>query len=200
MAGTSAVLGVTDAVVALVALRVADGFGHSGISQSRQLVVARSVEIGLRGRVNSWICGTHRLMFVTGPLLGGFVYSRWGEGAAFSLAGGLTALGLADGCRPRVPMPCRLRRPGIGIGIGSGLSSGTMLTLGTDLAPPEEPGPFVAGFQTVSAAGSFSGPLLVGWVADIYGLRTAALALAVTLADGAVWIALVIGETRTRDT
>ena len=61
-----------------------------------------------------------------------------------------------------------------------------MLTLSTDLAPPEEPGPFIAGFQTVSAAGSFSGPLLVGWVADIYGLGTAALPLAVTLAAGVV--------------
>ena len=93
--GGAAVFGVTDTVVVLVALRVAYGFGHSGISQSRQLVVARSVEIGLRGRVNSWIGGTHRLMFVIGPLLGGFVYGRWSEGAAFSLAGGLTALGLA---------------------------------------------------------------------------------------------------------
>ena len=87
---------------------------------------------------------------------------------------------------------------GIVIGIGNGMSSGTMLTLSTDLAPPDEPGPFIAGFQSVSAAGSFSGPLLVGWVADIYGLGTAAIVLAMTLAAGVLWIALVIGETGKR--
>lgn len=309
MAGTAALLGVTDAVVALVVLRVAYGFGHSGISQSRQLVVARSVGVGLRGRVNSWIGGTHRLMFVFGPLLGGFVYDRWGEGAAFALAGGLTSLGLAflilPGGRDDHPVSAPKERTRIGpslwrhrrrlaiaslgpilvmsarqgrhvvvpligdelaldpvaigvlvaagttadfllfpisgyvmdrwgrlqsmvpaflfmalglvllgladsvtqavvagivIGVGNGLSSGTMLTLSTDLAPPDEPGPFIAGFQTLSAAGSFSGPLLVGWVADVYGLGTAAIALAVTLAVGVAWIALVIGETGKSET
>ena len=307
MAGTAAVLGVTDAVLALVALRVAYGFGHSGVSQSRQLVVARSVDVGLRGRINSWIGGTHRLMYVIGPLLGGLVYGQWGEGAAFALAGGCTALGLAflilPGGRDDHPISARDERTHIGpslwrhrrrlataslgpflvqsarqgrhvvvpligveldldpaaigvlvaagttadfllfpvsgyimdrwgrlramvpafslmafgpavlgvtdtvtqavgagivIGIGNGLSSGTMLTLSTDLAPPAEPGPFIAGFQTLSAAGSFSGPLLVGWVADAFGLGTAAVALAVTIAIGVVWIATMVGETGRR--
>lgn len=111
---------------------------------------------------------------------------------AFSLrAVGLALLGLANSVAQAVVA-------GIVIGVGNAMSSGTMLTLSTDLAPPEEPGPFIAGFQTLSAAGSFSGPLLVGWVADVYGLGTAAVALAVTLAAGVVWIALVIGMTGKR--
>jgi hypothetical protein len=44
-----------------------------------------------------------------------------------------------------------------------------------------------------------NGPVLVGWVADIHGLGAAAIALAVTLTAGVVWIALVIGETGKRN-
>jgi MFS family permease len=105
---------------------------------------------------------------------------------AFSLmAVGLAMLGLADSVGQAVVA-------GIVIGVGNGMSSGTMLTLSTDLAPSEEPGPVIAGFQTVS--GSFSGPLLVRWVADISGLGRAPMALAVTLVVGVIWIVLASGE------
>ena len=308
LAGTAAVLGVTDVAVALVIMRVTYGFGLAGVTQSRQLFVARSVEIGLRGRVNALIGGMHRLAFVLGPLLGGFVSQHWGANAAFSLSGGITATGLvwillpggrdtrpvtaaADrlrvgpsiwrnrrglmhaGIGPLLVMSAREGRyvvipligdelaldaaaigmlvavgtaadfllfpvsgwlmdrrgrlasmvpafslmtaglvllgladsvaqaviAGIVMGIGNGLSSGTLITLSTDLAPTGEEGPFLAGFHTLLGAGTFVGPLLVGWAADVYGVGAAALALAATLAAGVAWIALVIGETGAHD-
>lgn len=305
LAGIStALLGVSEAVIVLVVLRVAFGLGFSGITQSRQLVVARTVSIGLRGRVNSFVGGMHRLTFVVGPVLGGFTYDRWGADTTFVVAGALTAAGMLTlvlpGGRDGHPVSApservsvrgslwRYRRllliaslgpllvssarqgrhvvvpligddlaldpaaigllvavgtaadfmlfpvsgwlmdrrgrlasmvpafllmafglfllgladsvavaviAGIVIGLGNGLSAGTMLTLSTDLAPTDEPGPFIAGFHTLSGIGTILGPLAVGWVADVLGLSAAAFTLAVMLAVGTAWIALVIGET-----
>ena len=304
LAGTTAVLGLTSMVVALVAMRIGYGVAFAGLSQSRQLVVARQVAVGLRGRVNSFVGGMHRLTYVVGPILGGRVYETWGADATFVLSGVLTGVGLlalvlpggrddhpvaAVGAQVRIASSLwRHRRrlvvaslgpllvasaregrhvvvpligdeleldaaaigllvavgtaadfvlfpiagwlmdrfgrlasmvpafslmafglallgfadtvtqavvAGVIMGFGNGLSAGTMLTLSTDLAPVDQPGPFIAGFHTLSGAGTFVGPFAVGWVADAHGLGTAALVLAVTLMAGVAWIALVIGET-----
>lgn len=303
-AATTALLGVSAAVIVLVALRVGWGVGFTSITQSRQVVIARTVAIGVRGRVNSLVGGMHRLMFVIGPIIGGFTYDRWGADPTFLLAGGFTLLGTlplvlpggrdshpvaepADRIRVRASL-WRHRRlllvasfgpllvssardgrnivvpligddlaldaaaigllvavgtaadfllfplsgwlmdrrgrlacmvpafslmatglivlsladtvtgavvAGIIMGVGNGLSSGTMLTLSTDMAPVDEPGPFLAGFHTLSGIGHVLGPLIVGWVADAIGLQASAFALAVVLLAGVAWIALVIGET-----
>lgn len=304
MAITTVVTGFTGAVVALVAMRVGYGLGFSGLTQSRQLVVARRVEVRLRGRVNSFVGGMHRFTYVVGPVIGGGVYDRWGAGATFVLAGvltggGLVALIASDGrddhpvaaAADRIRIGASLWRhrralvvaslgpllissarqgryvvvpligdeldldptaigvlvavgttadfllfpvagwlsdrfgrlasmvpafslmaaglallgladtvtqavvAGVVMGFGNGLSAGSMLTLSTDLAPADEPGPFIAGFHTLSGSGAFLGPLAVGWVADVHGLGAAALVLAAGLMAGVVWLALVIGET-----
>ncbi|MFT5202349.1 MAG: MFS family permease [Candidatus Aldehydirespiratoraceae bacterium] len=301
---STALLGLTTAVIVLVVLRVAYGLGFAGITQSRQVVVARGVEPGLLGRVNSLVGGMHRLAFVIGPVVGGGVYNTWGANPTFILAGALTSVGLLTlslpGGRDRHPVATEANRVRIGaslwqhrrrlfvaalgpllvasarsgrhvvvpligddldlnaasiglvvavgtaadfmlfpvsgwlmdrhgrlasmvpafslmafgmlllsladsvtavvvagivMGLGNGLSAGTMLTLSTDLAPADEPGPFIAGFHTVSGAGTIIGPLMVGWIADAVGLGAAAFALAVSLAAGTAWIAFVIGET-----
>lgn len=304
MALTTAMIGFTGVAVALVAMRVGYGLGFAGLSQSRQLVVARAVEVGLRGRINSFVGGMHRLAYVLGPALGGWVYDGWGPHPTFLLAGGITAVGLLalvlTGGRDEHPVAVPADRVRIGpslwrhrrallvaslgplliaaaregryvvvpligdeleldpaaigllvavgtaadfllfpvagwlmdrfgrlssmvpafslmatglvvlaaadtvamavlggvvIGLGNGLSAGSMLTLSTDLAPADEPGPFIAGFHTLSGTGNFLGPFAVGWVANAAGLGTAALVLAGMLLVGVAWVALVIGET-----
>lgn len=305
---TTALLGISSAVIVLVVLRVAWGAGFTSITQSRQVVVARTVAVGMRGRVNSLVGGMHRLTFVVGPILGGFTYDRFGANPTFALAGGLTVLGtlplVSPGGRDPHPVAERADRisvrdslwrhrrlllvasfgpllvssardgrnivvpligddlqldataigllvavgtaadfllfplsgwlmdrrgrlacmvpafslmagglivlsmadtvavavvAGIVMGIGNGLSSGTMLTLSTDMAPPDEPGPFIAGFHTLSGIGHIVGPLIVGWVADTIGLSASAFVLALVLLAGVLWIALVIGETSRQD-
>jgi len=304
LAGTTAVLGLTTAVVALVAMRIGYGFAFAGLSQSRQLVVAREVEIGLRGRINSFVGGMHRLTFVVGPVLGGWVYKEWGANPTFILAGALTGLGMLclilPGGRDSHPVAAPTERvniasslwrhrrrlliasvgpllvasarqgrhvvvpligddleldaaaigllvaigtaadfvlfpvagwisdrfgrlasmvpafslmaaglallamadtvgqavvAGVIMGLGNGLSAGSMLTISTDMAPVDEPGPFIAGFHTLSGMGNFIGPFAVGWVAEVHGLGAAAMFLSVTLMAGVAWLAFVIGET-----
>ncbi len=81
------------------------------------------------------------------------------------------------------------------IGIGNGLSSGTMLTFGSDLAPADATGPFLAGLAALQDGGRVVGPLLVGIVGAGAGLGAASLALAVVLVAAVVWLVTVVGET-----
>jgi MFS family permease len=63
------------------------------------------------------------------------------------------------------------------IGFGNGLGSGTMLTLGADLAPQEARGEFLGLWRLIGDIGFTGGPLVVGAIADLVVLPTAALAI-----------------------
>ncbi|MFN2134158.1 MAG: MFS transporter [Anaerolineae bacterium] len=84
------------------------------------------------------------------------------------------------------------------IGLGNGLGSGSMMTLGADLAPRQSRGEFLGIWRLIGDAGSSGGPLLVGGIADWVALPTAALLLAgAGLAAGTVF-ALFVPETLRR--
>lgn len=113
---------------------------------------------------------------------------------AFTLMGiGLFALSLADGGLP-------VALAGALIGVGNGLSSGTMMTLGADLAPEDSTSQFLAGFASLQDWGQIAGPLLVGWVAAGAGLAASAAALGVVLFIGVGLIVWTVGETGTAPT
>ncbi len=62
------------------------------------------------------------------------------------------------------------------IGMGNGLSSGTMLTLGADLAPPERRAPFLGLWRISNSLGFALGPNIVGTVAALLTLPLASMA------------------------
>ena len=78
------------------------------------------------------------------------------------------------------------------IGFGNGLGSGTMMTLGADLAPPEAAGEFLGLWRLVGDGGQMGGPLLVGSMADLVGFTAAAFVLAGigVLAAGIIHVAV----------
>jgi MFS family permease len=78
------------------------------------------------------------------------------------------------------------------MGVGNGLGSGTMMTLGADLAPREAAGEFLGLWRLVGDGGQMSGPIVVGGVADVIGLAPAALVLAGVglLAAGTIYVAV----------
>ncbi len=104
------------------------------------------------------------------------------------LAVGLVILGLAGTATVAVVA-------GVVMGVGNGMSAGTLLTLSSDLAPPEAPGPFLAGMAILQDLGSVAGPLVVGLVADAAGLGNSAFALAGVMVVAVAWIVVVVGET-----
>jgi MFS family permease len=81
------------------------------------------------------------------------------------------------------------------MGIGNGLGSGAMLTLGADLAPPEERGEFLGVWRLIGDIGSSGGPLVVGAVADIFILPAAALVMAASGLIAATILLLKVPET-----
>lgn len=303
---TAAALGISTAVVALVAFRLMYGMGAVGMRVSVQMLVNMAAPVRLRGRSMSWLGGAVRLAFFVGPLVGGVLVDRVGFSATFVVCGITTLCGLIpflmvrrqrpDGQRfdrPTVPwsnladaltrhrgllllagtgaalvMTVREGRnvvvpligddlglsatavgalvaigtgadlllfpvagwlmdrfgrlhamvpafsllgigmlllglsdtatgavvAGVVMGIGNGLSAGTMLTLGGDLAPRDS-GPFLAALGMMQDGGVVMGPILVGWLADTAGLAQSALVLGVVMFVAIAWIVIVLGDT-----
>jgi MFS family permease len=126
----------------------------------------------------------------------GIIMDRFGRLAtivpAFSLIGvGMLVLAAAES----VTM---VLVAGVIMGVGNGIGSGSMLTLGSDLAPQDSPGQFLSALASIQNLGRIIGPMLVGWFADAAGLPAAAIALAVTVFVALAWIVLLVGETGRR--
>ena len=85
------------------------------------------------------------------------------------------------------------------IGFGNGLGSGSMMTLGADLAPPDAVGEFLGLWRFVGDAGTAGGPLVVGVFAGAVGLFATAFCLAGVgfAAAGILW--WLVRETLTPD-
>lgn len=63
------------------------------------------------------------------------------------------------------------------MGLGNGIGSGTMMTLGADLAPRRATGEFLGLWRLIGDTGSSAGPIAVGAIADAVGLSLAAFCL-----------------------
>jgi len=112
---------------------------------------------------------------------------------AFGLIGiGLLLLGVLDSTLGVIIA-------GAVIGIGNGMSAGTMMTIGSDVAPAGVRAPFLAGLGSMQDLGRIIGPLVVGWSADAAGLHVSAVALAVVMFIAIAWLVFVVGETRDLD-
>lgn len=81
------------------------------------------------------------------------------------------------------------------IGLGNGLGSGTMMTLGADLAPRDALGEFLGVWRLIGDGGFTLGPLLVGGVAGAVGLAGAAGATAALGLLAAATFAFGVPET-----
>lgn len=122
----------------------------------------------------------------------GWIMDRFGRLKAMIPAFGLIACGLVALGLSQSTVHVVLA--GAVIGVGNGLSAGSMLTLGSDLAPADSPGPFLAGMAVMQAIGRIGGPLLVGVVGDAMGLGAASIALAIVMVGAIVWLVVRVGE------
>jgi MFS family permease len=81
------------------------------------------------------------------------------------------------------------------MGFGNGLGSGSMMTLGADLAPKNLLGEFLGLWRLIGDAGNSAGPIIVGSVAHAVGLSGSAVTLAAIGGLAAGTIALFVRET-----
>jgi MFS family permease len=59
------------------------------------------------------------------------------------------------------------------VGIGNGLSSGILMTLGADVAPAGHPAPFLGSWRTLTDAGAAATPLLIAGITALFALPAA---------------------------
>jgi MFS family permease len=83
-------------------------------------------------------------------------------------------------------------------GLGNGLSSGTMMTLGSDLAPKDSLGEFLGVWRLIGDSGFTGGPVIVGVIADVLALPAAALVMATIGFVSAGLFAFAVPETHPR--
>lgn len=84
------------------------------------------------------------------------------------------------------------------IGMGNGLGSGTMMTLGADLAPAQGRGEFLGVWRFIGDVGGAVGPLAFGRLADVFGLASGAFLLAGVSVLSAFVFLFFVNETRQR--
>jgi MFS family permease len=105
----------------------------------------------------------------------GYIMDRWGSKFAIIPCFLIQAIGMA--LVPLTGSFVALTAVATLIGFGNGLGSGTMMTLGTDLAPPGARGEFLGVWRFIGDGGTTGAPLIIGSVADLVGLQIAPLVM-----------------------
>ena len=73
-------------------------------------------------------------------------------------------------------------------GIGNGISSGLVITLGADLSPKKNPASFLGIWRLISDAGGASGPAFIGVLANVFSLGLASLSSGFIAIVGVVFL------------
>jgi MFS family permease len=85
------------------------------------------------------------------------------------------------------------------LGIGNGLGSGFMMTLGADLAPEGSKAEFLGVWRLIGNTGNSGGPIIVGAVADLVGLNLAAAVVAGFGVAAVLTLTFLVPETLIRE-
>lgn len=104
-------------------------------------------------------------------VVAGWLMDRVGRKFAIVPCFGIQALGMA--LVPFATNFTSLLLAAVVIGIGNGLGSGTMMTLGADLSPSRSRGEFLGLWRLIGDMGHTGAPLVVGVVADLLVLSSA---------------------------
>ena len=164
------------------------------IRSGRQIIVplygaSLGLDVGQIGAVISLSAAIDMTLFIPAGIVMDRLGRKWAVVPSFAIMG----LGMA-----LIPLATDyfslMLATGV-IGIGNGLSSGTMFTLGADLAPPGATSEFLGLWRFVGDMGSSTGPMVVGAFADVLGLASAAFALAFMGFLSATTMILFVKET-----
>jgi MFS family permease len=168
------------------------------IRAGRQLLIplygkSLGIEIGTVGTILSIAAALDVAMFIPA----GFMMDRFGRKVAAVPSFAVMAAGMLV-----VAAAYDFRSLLFGaaiIGFGNGLGSGTMMTLGADLAPPGAVGEFLGFWRLIGDSGQSSGPIIVGTTSDLFGLSATALILSGIGFAAALTLALLVRETKGDD-
>ena len=124
----------------------------------------------------------------------GILIDRFGRKTAMVPSFAIMAIGV--GFIPFAHSFAQLVAVSLLVGFGSGIGSGTMLTLGADLAPQGAVGEFLGLWRLVGDIGAVGGPIAVGAIAGAIGFTGSTIVLSVIGFTAAAILGLVLQETR----
>jgi MFS family permease len=145
------------------------------------------------GLIISLSYGVDMLMFWPA----GVIMDRFGRKYAYVPSFVLQSVAMA--CIPFADGFGSLLTAAMAMGLANGLSSGTMLTLGADLAPADARGEFLGIWRFIGDSGHAAAPLIVGRAADVLGLAGTPFLVALIGLGGAMVLGLWVPETLRRE-
>ncbi|MBB1494123.1 MFS transporter [Propioniciclava sp. MC1595] len=156
-----------------------------------------AAEIGLGPAETSLIFAASSAIDLTLFYLGGSMMDRLGRRAVAVPA--MVIMGAAFGLLPLTATAAGLTAIALGLGVGNGISSGIVLTLGSDASPAVGRHQFLAGWRLVTGLGQAAGPLLVSGLAAVASLSAAALTVGAIGLLGGAWLWYWVGPPPRRE-
>ena len=127
----------------------------------------------------------------------GIVMDRWGRKWVFVPS--LIVLGSSLVMIPLAGNFGTLMAIGLWAGVGNGISSGIVFTMGVDFSPPNRTGEFIGVWRLIGDMGGSTGPFIVGFVAQAATLGVAAVVTGGFGFVGAAIAILFVQETLKKD-
>ena len=168
---------------------------------SREIVIPLwGDNIGLRkdeiGYITTLSFAVDSLMFP----IAGFIMDKFGRRytgiPAFIILGfSLVLIGTVDNPLMFLTSYSTLILSAIMSGIGNGISSGLVLTIGSDLSPPNNRGGFLGIWRLISDGGGAAGPTVMGIIANSYSIATASFSSGIIAITGIIFLRFFVKET-----
>jgi len=179
----------------LTAAAVAQLFAQM-IRQGRQLLIplVGATMLDLNAAQVGTVMTASAVLDMTMFIPAGFLMDRFGRKFAAVPSFAIMAIGI--GMVPFAGGFTGLLIAGLVIGLGNGLGSGTMMTLGADMAPPGATGEFLGIWRLIGDVGMVVGPLAVGVIAAGFGLTGSAIVLMVAGILSSSILFFLVKETR----
>src|SRR5215218_2242636 len=177
--------------------------GAAGLAQTfaqmiragRQFIIPvyGSVVIGLSAAEIGVIMTVATILDVAMFVPAGILMDRWGRKTASVPSFAIMAIGIA--LIPLTSTYAELLVAACIIGLGNGIGSGSMMTLGADLAPRGATGEFLGIWRLIGDAGGFLGPIAVGAIAASTSLSGSAYLLSLIGFSATLTLAFLVKET-----
>jgi MFS family permease len=159
----------------------------SAVRAARQVVLPLwGQHLGLSPSAISIIFGVSGAIDMLFFYPAGKVMDRFGR--AFVAVPSMLVLGLSLALLPLAQSAAALMAVGVVMGIGNGMSSGLVMTLGADLAPPGQRPVFLGVWRVFSDSGNGAGPFVIAGVTAVATLGVGIIAMGVVGVLGAGWL------------
>lgn len=145
-----------------------------------------SASIGLDAAQTSLLFAVSSFADLTLFYLGGSLMDRLGRRAVAVPA--MLIMGTCFGLLPLASTVVGLGVNALALGLGNGISSGVVLTLGSDASPAAGRNHFLAGWRLTTGLGQAAGPLLVSALSAVASLGAAAVTVGLIGWLGAAWL------------